>query len=124
MNNIIEFQDNIFSKSELLFMIKTFDSHKHNLLDPMVSWAGDGAYESAEAILQVNDGLIPDGIVFCARKSEDHEWESVYIFKAGDGSYIIDVDQFSSGIKSETAVNVNTAIPCAVRLLTKLIELN
>lgn len=83
------------TKGDHLAFIGAFASNTDTLNQPMVSFFGQGAYDvddAIEFILNLNDASIPDAFVVCGANRENDYWNSAYIYKQEDGSFLIEPD--------------------------------
>jgi hypothetical protein len=80
-----------FTKQELLSLIDGFEKYSGKLEQPFVSWDCDGVLTPDEARKEVEKGFVPkEAVVFCAKRQDDHYWDSIFIEKAEDGfNYLI-----------------------------------
>lgn len=113
--------EQLFSKEQLLSFIEKFEENTNRLIQPMISWAGDGAYELAEAKEMVEDGFLTYGVVMCAKRNEEEYWDSVFITIDDDGDFEISTGDMS-GIADVHATSIDEALEEAQDMLFEYIN--
>lgn len=96
------------SKAEYLEFLNLFKANTTELIEPMPSFFGEGAFEVEDAIDFINnldDDKLPETFVVCGRLKNDEYWNSAYIYKVDGGFQIVPdnmvpiQDRFSKDIK-------------------------
>lgn len=119
------FKSKDFTKKEALDFISLFEKNTKKLTEPMVSWVAEGASTIEDAITIIEGGFIPEGFVMCAKRKNEHYWDSIYIYRNESESeeeykYLITTDDMS-GMKDEVADSIDDALKIAQTMLIEYI---
>lgn len=104
------------TQKECLTFIELFESKTKHLLEPMISFFGEGAMSKEQAIDFINKAKkMPEALVICGKKKNDDYWNSAYIFKTED-IFLVEADDHS-GIQNVVTNSLNDAMSAAAKIV-------